>query len=166
MNRFKSYSMIVTIVVIIIIIHFLMVVYQPIDYKYNNQELNANKNEALFNTREFSAESLSDLFGMDYSKFIKSDDEFIDNDSTEASQILLNDVQVTIRAISTKNDQTIVYVFYQQDGKDFRDKIAIKGELFGYVLSNVENGILTFNRGEEILKFMIFKTQKHDEGKL
>lgn len=165
MSKFKPYLIVIALMSSISAIHFFSMVYTSKQYDAGKGAYSNKEEGELLYTRTFTGESLSDLFGMDYSKFIQVDKVALEAEGNNKPQILLNDVPVTIRAISKKGDISIVYVLYQQDGEERKDKVVMNDELFGYKLSNVTNGVLTFERDDEVLNFTIFKTKKNDEGK-
>jgi len=164
MNQVKHHFLILALVLLIILFHFFGVIYSSTEQGKNEQIERSILIEKPFNRAEFTAEELSGLFDIDYNEL--AGEKYGDQLGAEEvqSQILLNDIDVFIRAISQVNGRAIIYVSYEQDGKLQREKIAINDQLFGYTLINVSRGLLTFERDEQIINYTIFKVKKKTEG--
>ena len=164
MNNVKHHLLMLGFILLIILLHFFGVIYTSPEDDGNelvNRSIQVGK---PFYREEFTAKELSDLFAINYKEIVgENHNEQVGVEDVQ-SQILLNDIDVFIRAISQVNGRAIIYVSYEQDGKLQREKIAINDQLFGYTLMNVSRGLLTFERDEKMINYTIFKAKKKTEG--
>ncbi|CED70280.1 putative general secretion pathway protein [Aliivibrio wodanis] len=164
MNKVKHHLLMLGFILLIMLFHFFGVIYSSSEQDENEHVTRSTLVEKPFNRSAFTAKELSDLFAINYKEIVgKNDNEQAGVEEVQ-SQILLNDIDVFIRAISQVNGRAIIYVSYEQDGKLQREKIAINDQLFGYTLINVSRGLLTFERDEQIINYTIFKAKKKTEG--
>lgn len=164
MSQVKRHFLMLGLVLLTILFHFFGVIYSSSEQSKIEKAERSTFITALFSRASFTAENLSDLFAMNYIEISNAAKNEQAGDENIQAKILLNDIDVFIRAISEVNDKAIIYVSYQQDGKLQREKIAINDQLFGYTLIKVSGGLLTFKRDEQVINYTIFKVKKKTEG--
>lgn len=164
MSQVKRYFLMLGLVLLTILCHFFAVIHSSSEQSQIERADHSTLIKALFSRTGFTAEDLSDLFAINYVEIANAAKNDQAGDANIQAKILLNDIDVFIRAISEVNDKAIIYVSYEQNGKLQREKIAIHDQLFGYTLIKVSGRVLTFKRDEQVINYTIFKAKKKTEG--